>query len=1283
MTEQRDDGILGPNGFILIQGNRLENLRTLLTTWVQRHPLHPLENEVVLVQSNGIGQWLKLALAAPPDTGAQDELNGGGCGIAAAIHLMLPGSFLWQVYRAVLGDLPEDSTYHKTPLGWRLYRLLGDPDRLAQTPEERIWIAPLRGFLSAEQDPRRRHQLAMHLADLYDQYQVYRAQWLAAWQRGDDALIRLDGGRSPLPDDQRWQPLLWRRLKQDLMASTGDMLSARGSDADGPAPRGVTGSTEPVTGIARDANAEQAPRQHQTSPAPYRGAHDVSLDAEELSRAEVHERFLTQVRALGAGTGLPGLPRRVIVFGISSLPRQTLEALEAIAHLAQVILCVHNPCRHYWGDIIEGRELFHRAYRRTRARKIPEHSNQTTLLPHGHPLLAAWGKQGRDYIRLLDEHDQPERYAAHFHSQNLDIDLFESPGQATLLEQLQDDILELRPLEERCALQTRIDPCQDRSIEFVVAHSRQREIEILHDQLLDAFARAEQSGRPLPPRDILVMVPEIADYAPHIEAIFGRFSVGDRRHIPFHVADRSARQRNPLLAGLERLMNLPQSRLGVSELLDLLDIPALRARFRLDESDLPLLRQWIEGANIRWGLHAEQRAGLGLPEGLEQNTWEFGLHRMLLGFASGDSGPWQGVEPFDDIGGLESSLVGALASVLEALTCAWETLQQPRTALAWSAWITSLLGTFFMAVDESDELALTGLQEALEQWVQACERGGADQEELPLEVVRESLLAGLDEPRLSQRFLAGAVNFATLMPMRAIPFRQIWLLGMNDGDYPRQHRPAGFDLMALTGHYQPGDRSRREDDRYLFLEALLSAREKLAISWVGRNIRDNEQCPPSVLVSQLRDHIAAGWDGCAADDEGTTLTDESAASGTSRTPASLGAGNNSSETGPTRGARSDAPMAAGRALVAALTSEHPLQPFSRRYFEPGRAASLFTYAVEWEGLHAKTKTTGQERESPPRLEPPTLAAPLDLSTLTGFLKGPVPFFYAERLSVQLNPEDIQSQDEEPFDIDSFASWTLHDRLITCIEQQRARDPLLDPLNSLDTAITTLARTGALPFFPFDRIWIEQIKLQLAEPLRAYMDMIDRYPRAIQIQAVHFEARGLMLEDSLSQLREDAAGNRILLSLQASRLQKSGKPRWHQLIRHWPRHLAAQLDQATTSHLFGPESALSLKPLDRDQAANRLADLMDAVYLGLSELLPLACRTSLERLRGEYEGTRATPAETYEGNASQGHQGERDEHPGYRRFWPDYATLSADERFQPLIDRLYRPLFEHLIGPEET
>ncbi len=77
----------------------------------------------------------------------------------------------------------------------------------------------------------------------------------------------------------------------------------------------------------------------------------------------------------------------------------------------------------------------------------------------------------------------------------------------------------------------------------------------------------------------------------------------------------------------------------------------------------------------------------------------------------------------------------------------------------------------------------------------------------------------------------------------------------------------------MNGRTKPGDRSRRDDDRYLFLEAIQSAQEVLYISYVGRSIQDNAEKVPSVLVSELVEYCQQGY--CMADD-GALPVDESA-----------------------------------------------------------------------------------------------------------------------------------------------------------------------------------------------------------------------------------------------------------------------------------------------------------------------------------------------------------------------------------------------------------------------
>src|SRR5699024_8292447 len=176
----------------------------------------------------------------------------------------------------------------------------------------------------------------------------------------------------------------------------------------------------------------------------------------------------------------------------------------------------------------------------------------------------------------------------------------------------------------------------------------------------------------LKPRDIIVMVPEIDSYAPHIQAVFGQYARHDLRHIPFTLSDQAEQRTEPLLIALQELLRLPESRLTVTDIMGFLDVPAVRQRFAISETHLPILQQWLTGAGVRWGLNAQHRENFDLPENLTQNTWDFGLQRMLLGYAMGSSDAYADIQPYDEVGGLDAALVGPLTQFLDAL----QTLQE-------------------------------------------------------------------------------------------------------------------------------------------------------------------------------------------------------------------------------------------------------------------------------------------------------------------------------------------------------------------------------------------------------------------------------------------------------------------------------------------------------------------------------------------------------------------------------------------------------------------------------
>lgn len=1148
-------------GLMLIHGNRAEQLREVLVTWLRHYPLEPLENECLLVHSNGIAQWLRLALARGNPQG----------GIAAALDFLLPARFMWQACRSVLGAgaVPEQSPLDKDALVWRLMRLL--PGLLGQ-PE----FAPVTRFLANDGDARKRFQLARRLADLFDQYQAYRADWLAAWSQGDDVLPDGFGRTPPLPDSQRWQARLWAALQADPGAAPG----------------------------------------------------------QPIGRAAIHEAFMARVLAPGPAPRPDGLPRRILVFGISAMPRQTLEALAALARWCQILVCVNNPCAHYWGDIQGERELLRTRFRRQARRpgRVGDADAQA-LHQQAHPLLASWGRQGRDFISLLDDIDDPEhraRYGQTFAALHQRIDVFEELPGATLLEQLQDDIRDLRPLAETRTRWPALDPDRDESVRFHVAHSAQREVEILHDQLLDAFA----ADPTLQPRDVIVMVPDIEVYAPHVQAVFGLHGPRDRRHIPFALADRGQRHADPLIIVLEQLLALPQLRLGAQEVMQWLDVPALRARFDIAAEDLPLLQTWARDANVRWGLHAGHRATFDLQQSAaaaHAHTWCFGLQRMLLGYAAGPDAPaWQGIEPYDEPGGLQAAALGGLAHLTETLDRTWRLLREDAPAAVWVERLLALLDDFFLPVSDADAQTLTRFRQVLQDWLAHCLAAGLN-DPLPVGIVAEHCLAQLDQAHLSQRFFAGAVTFATLMPMRAIPFRRVCLLGMHDGAFPRQRVPADFDLMALQP--RPGDRSRREDDRYLFLEALLSAREQLHVSWVGYSIHDNSVQPPSVLVAQLMDHLDRGWQ-CAG---GATT------------------------------------------VSASLCRHHPLQAFSRRYFPqvPGTGAqALFTYAAEWRS--ARDPATGALASTVPvaAVQTPLAVQPRDtslhLNLLRRFLRHPVRAFFQQRLQVSFDAPSSGLDEEEPFVRDGLAQWQLRTELLAAagraVDADRQEAELLG-------CLARMRGRGTLMSGSLGAAQAQALHAELQGPLALHAQACQDWPvvwaEPLRLESRVPDAQALpqRFEDTLSGWRRNDQGDWCRTLLLASHLvDPRGHYRIGPMMPAWLEHVAAHVHgRPLTTVLISPKGSVCFEPLAEPDALTLWHGLWQAWHTGLRLPLPVEVNTASIWLRS---GASHDPASEARARAGQTYADEVARDLYLRRSYPDFERLCGDGGFFHWAEALY-------------
>ena len=1006
-------------GVRLHQSNRMEALAAELVRLMRTDPVDPLAPERIVVPHPTIGRWLSLELAR-------------GLGVAANLRFEQPADFAWSIMRGVVPQLSPEQPYNPARLRWRIHDLLprpaedppveggesaarGGPEGRPESNSSgasapggaaRGWEGAVRGYLR-DGDPRKRLDLADRLARVYDQCLLYRPDWIREWEQGT----------AP-----HWQARLWQRLVE-MDGPEGPQHWVRALDEFRATFRAEYGArlAEDIAGVRMS-----------ESPSPARS-----------TALSPHLHLRAASPPAGGDLRPVGWPRRACFFAVPALSPSYLELLREVAREIEVHLFLLDPCREYWGDIHSRREIDYRA-----GGADPD----AHYFTEGNELLAAWGRAGRDMIDALVETANAEW-----------DDHFVQPAGAHRLAAVQRDILDLRLVSEAArddaslaaglelegngsiaatptcppeettdivfekggrhaptrppeettsetapspgieheatppaaddSLRTTLSAA-DHSLRIHVCHSPLREAEVLHDRLLALF----DIHRDLEPADVLILTPDLEAYGPAIEAVFAAAG-----RVPCNVARARAVESRTLRAFLD-LLSLPGSRHGAEAILAPLAAPAVRVRFGIEEADLPVVRDVVREAGIRWGVDEAHRGREDLPETAE-HTWRQGLRRLLLGYAMSDaSTPVAGLVPClpagEGFGGgeMHGELLGRFVSYCEEVFGLRERLAQERRPAQWGRVLRDVVGAFLADGSErtsgasaSGDWALArelateaGAVRAL---IRDFERETAHAEApVPFEVVLDVLRERAQETGRERVRLADGVAVASLGPGRIFPAEVVCVAGMNDGVFPRSPATPSFDVIA-AGPARRGDRDVRYEDRYAFLEALLAARRCFLVTYAGRGLRDDAPIPPSVLVDELKDYLGRRFPG------------------------------------------------------AAFETRHPLQPFSPRYFaasmatgvpagETGTARDLFSYS---RGMceAAKTMLAGVDgSEFPDRFVGAVLPEPdeslrrVDLADLVTFFANPTRFLLRERFGLRLELDDLTLDNDEPFDLDGLERYRL-------------------------------------------------------------------------------------------------------------------------------------------------------------------------------------------------------------------------------------------------------------------
>ncbi len=665
----------------------------------------------------------------------------------------------------------------------------------------------------------------------------------------------------------------------------------------------------------------------------------------------------------GAGQPLPqGLPSRLFAFATLNVSPDVLRVIATQARVGTLHFYLPTPTRAYWGDL------------QTLAEKLRGGSDDPFGEAAGeNPLLQAWGAAGRDFMAVLGSyevvHPSGEIAAYADPEQRTGRTLDEGGLRDSLLHRLQADLFHRRARPSP-PLRPVLRP-DDPSVQVHACHTRLREMQVLHDQLC-ALLDDPRFDPPLQPREIAVLAPDIDPYVPYLEAVFGGRGAGQGQ-IPWALADASPLQGEPLAEVFLQLLGLPVSRFGLNEILDLLASPPLAATAGLDAAAFERLHGWLQAAGARWGLDAAHRGQHQAPAD-DACTWQFALDRLLLGHASGSDGDLCGVAPWPELEGSALAALDALIRLLRVLARHQQLLAEALPPAQWRERLLALLKALLpeTPADPTTARALERLRKLVNDFAEEAGKAGFDAP-VPAEVVRAHFATVLSEADTRAPLLTGGVSFGRMVPMRLLPFRVICVLGLNDGDFPRRDPAAGLSRLTAeiaSGKRKPGDRSTREDDRFLFLQLLASAQDVFYLSYLGADARDGSAREPSVLVSELLDAAAA----CHDD-----------------------------------------PAAARRAMVV----RHPLQPFAPAAFGGDGEPRRFSYQRQW---HPAAGAVGGQRQRLPAWIEGELAAPLpgalqetslSLDALRRFLADPAGQFLEHRLGLRLAGEIDASDDIEP------------------------------------------------------------------------------------------------------------------------------------------------------------------------------------------------------------------------------------------------------------------------------
>lgn len=566
---------------------------------------------------------------------------------------------------------------------------------------------------------------------------------------------------------------------------------------------------------------------------------------------------------------------QVHLFGLSYIAPLHHRFFQKISKQLPVHYYIFSPCQQFWSDLLSDKERS-RLMGHWQKQNVSSTQQEALegFLRDNNSLLANFGRPGREMALQIEACDPilHEEYAAssaiidHAPYSELaspDLYLQGTSHPLSLLEAVQGDVLLLRnpALTENVVFEK-----YDGTIQVHAAPKPMREVQVVYDTILSIIEKHRLDEDPITPGDIVVMAPDITAYAPFVRSVFE----SSESCLDLHLMDLQTPSQHSLVQGFLQLLQLPQGRWQHSQLLQLLENPAFKARHQFSAEDVRMLSGWIKEAEISWGNDSEHRnellkrdhCGKEMVEECWHGTWEHGLGRLLEGlamlapdekhFANSLFSPMEGVES------TQAELLGIFLGLFRSLLADLKPLiDQTELSLSdWSDYLKCLFDAYFVCSSE-DKVNYGYLLDQIDAFAEAETKFG--EQKFLFHTIQRHLEQSLQAPNTSHKESnLQAVRFCSLLPMRAVPAKVIILMGMDDGKFPRTNTALSLNLLldSPKTDYCP---TQVEFDRYLFLESMLSARRYFIITYTSQSPGDPNPQLPSLLVKELLNYLESAF----------------------------------------------------------------------------------------------------------------------------------------------------------------------------------------------------------------------------------------------------------------------------------------------------------------------------------------------------------------------------------------------------------------------------------------